>query len=574
MRVKSLTTRKQSLTILASALIVAAVVVWVAAQGWLAKDGAAVHLLVEQPLLLLFVLLALGTIVGMIKFFGVSIGAAAVLFTAIAFSAYNAELAVPKVVGDLGLCLFAYCIGVTAGASFFSSLRKGIRPVVAVALTLIACAGIALGLGHLLGLTNGNIAGVFAGSLTNTPSLGAASAKLGPEHSAEATTGYAVTYLGGVVVMLLAAIRALRSARQADKGEVEPVTNMTIRVTNESLPPLEDLEHTSAGHVLFSRIKHDGVVGMATKDMVPQPHDRVLAIGSPAALHAAALAMGRQSTLPLHLERTQVDFRRVMLSKPHHFGRTVWELDLGEKFGATATRVRRADQDLLAEDDLVLQPGDRIRVAAPREKMGEVAKYLGDSEHGASDINPLGFATGLAVGLLLGAWAIPLPGGGQFELGVAAGPLIVGLILGRVGRTGSVVWALPHQSSETISHLGMLLFLAFAGGRAGAGFLPALRDQGPKLLLVGLVVTVFEAVVLLTVARWLDGKSGSRQASPRLAGPRLAGMLSGAQTQPAILAYANGRTNHDQRVSLGYALVYPVAMVTKILLAQLLAGGL
>ncbi len=567
MSVKSLVSSKSSLTVVAGGLVLTGLGVWGLVHGWFTKEGAGVHLLINQPLLLLFVLLAVGTIVGMIRFFSVSIGAAAVLFTAIAFSAYNANMAVPKVVGDLGLALFAYCIGVTAGASFFASLRKGIRPVIAVAVTLVGCAGIALGLGKLLDLSQGTIAGVFAGAVTNTPAMGAAATKLGAEHGAEVTTGYAVTYLGGVVIMLLTAIMALRSSRQADAGETEKLTNMTIRVTNENLPPLCELEHTAHGRVLFSRIKHDGVVGMAQREMVPQPHDRVLAIGKPSALRAAAQAMGRESTLPLHLERTAVDYRRIMLSRPQHFGRMVWELDLGEKFGATATRVRRADQDMLAEEDLVLQPGDRIRVAAPREKMGEVAKYLGDSEHGASDINPLGFATGLAVGLLLGAWKIPLPVGEPFELGMAAGPLLVGLVLGRVGRTGRVVWALPHQSSQTISHLGMLLFLAYAGGRAGAGFLPALRDQGPKLLLVGAVVTAFEALVLMGVARWLDNKS-----VPRLAGPRLAGMLAGSQTQPAILAYANDRTSHDQRVALGYALVYPIAMVTKILLAQFLAG--
>ncbi|HYO85060.1 MAG TPA: hypothetical protein VES01_01160 [Dermatophilaceae bacterium] len=134
----------------------------------------------------------------------------------------------------------------------------------------------------------------------------------------------------------------------------------------------------------------------------------------------------------------------------------------------------------------------------------------------------------------------------RVSIGAAAGPLLVGLVLGRLGRTGPVVWSLPHQSSEAMSHLGLLIFLAYAGGRAGSAFVDTIRSPlGIKVFLVGAAITAVHAAGLLLVARWLDGMSG----------PRLAGMIAGSQTQPAVLAYANHRTTYDQRVALGYPLV-------------------
>lgn len=521
------------------------------------------ELLIGKPVILLFVLLAIGTAIGYVRIRRVSIGAAAVLFTALAFSASNQKLALPEVIGTFGLALFAYCVGVTAGASFFASLKKGLQPLLMVTGVLVGLGALAYFGGRLLGLDAGTSVGVFAGATTNTPALAAAVERL--HGSAAPTVGYSISYLCGVVLMLVAVMKALKLKPKDQQEDASPenVTNVTIRVTHEDLPPLGELEETRHGHVLFSRVEREGDVHVASENEVPQPGDRVVAIGSPQAIQDVVEAVGRPSANPLHLERTGVDYRRIMLSSRALFGRTVAELELGEKFGAAATRVRRVDQDLLAEDSLVLQEGDRIRVAAPRDQMGAVATYLGDSEHAASDINPLGFATGLAIGLLLGALPIPVPGLGHLELGSAAGPLLAGLILGRVGRTGPIVWSLPHQASETMNHLGLLIFLAYAGGRAGSAFVDAVRSPlGIKVFLLGGVITALHGAAILVLSRRLSAMSG----------PRLAGMMAGAQTQPAVLAYANDKTNFDQRVALGYALIYPLAMVTKILIAQIMAS--
>jgi putative transport protein len=272
--------------------------------------------------------------------------------------------------------------------------------------------------------------------------------------------------------------------------------------------------------------------------------------------------LGHVSSVALVLDRSRMDFRRMAVSSHEVAGRALGDLDLPGRFAATPTRVRRGDVDLLATDDLVLALGDRVRVVAPRERLPEVAAYLGDSERGASDINPVGLFLGLGIGLLLGLVVVPLPAGLEISLGIAAGPLLVGLVLGRVQRTGPVLWSLPHSVSSTLAQFGMLAFLAYAGSNSGAALAHALAtDIGPRLLLAGAVVTVLTAAALL-VSRRFSGAYGAT----------LAGVVSGAQTQPAVLAYSNDVTGADPRVNLGYALVYPVAMIVKVILAPLLGG--
>jgi putative transport protein len=206
--------------------------------------------------------------------------------------------------------------------------------------------------------------------------------------------------------------------------------------------------------------------------------------------------------------------------------------------------------------------GDRLRVTAPVARMRQVSSYLGDSERGLSDINPIGFALGLALGVGLGLIHLPFPGGG-FSLGAAAGTLLVGLVFGRLVRIGPVVVSMGHSAASTLSNFGMLTFLAYAGSRAGEKFVASVTsDIGWKALLLGAVITTLAAAVV-TWAGLVLLRTNSRQ---------VAGMLAGANTQPAVLAFANERTGFDVRVGLGYALVYPAAMIAKILLAQILAG--
>jgi putative transport protein len=342
---------------------------------------------------------------------------------------------------------------------------------------------------------------------------------------------------------------------------------MTVRVEAPGLPALGTLAEQYENRLVFSRIMrndspgHPGDVDLATDDAVPVPGDILTVIGDPETLARFTEQVGHPSSVALTLDRSQVDYRRIAVSNPRVAGQPLGSLHLRRRFGAVATRVRRGDVDLLATDDLALQVGDRVRVVAPRSRMTDVAAFLGDSERGAAAYSITSLALGLAFGVLLGELQFPLPGGGYFALGLAGGPLLVGLLVGRLGRSGPVLWTLPHSVAATLSQLGMMLFLAYAGSNAGSALADALvTPTGPRLLAVGALVTMTTAVTVVVAGRWLAG----------LYGPRMGGILAGTQTQPAVLAYANETTMDDPRVNLGYALVYPAAMIAKVILAPLI----
>ena len=531
---------------------------------------SAADLLAANPLVLLSLLLAVGSMIGAITLGRFSLGPAAVLFLALALSAADERLKIPIVVGQLGLALFAYCIGVSAGPSFFSAVRTGGRVLSTVVGLLVVAAGVTLVMGKLLGLSGPILSGVYAGSLTNTPALAASSSLW---KSQQPVVGYSVTYLGGVLGMLLAAGIAARLRRPADARR-EPtkapseLARATVRVDADDLPDLAALAARYDDRVVFSRLMvgdepgHPGTIDLPSPDTEPHPGDIITVVGDKATVARVVADLGHPSTVTLVLDRSHLDFRRMAVSSHEVAGRALGDLDLPGRFTATATRVRRGDVDLLATDDLVLTLGDRVRVVAPRERLKEVATFLGDSERGASDINPIGLFVGLGLGLLLGLVVLPLPGGQTLSLGVAGGPLLVGLVLGRLQRSGPVLWSLPHSVSATLSQFGMLAFLAYAGSTSGAALAKALAsDIGPRLLVAGLVVTAFTAAGLL-LSRRFTGAYGAA----------LAGVVAGTQTQPAVLAYSNDITKADPRVNLGYALVYPVAMITKVILAPLLGG--
>ena len=538
------------------------------------------NLAADNPLLLLFTLVALGSMLGAVHWRGFSLGPAAVLFVALASSAYDERLKLPVTVGQLGLALFAYTIGVAAGPSFFGTLRSGGRALILAVGLLVMAALVTIGVGHLLGLRGPVLSGVYAGSLTNTPALAASLEQL---KSSAPTVGYSVTYLFGVLGMLVAAGLSLRTRVRPDRSaapqdpdatapsdradELPHLEQRTVRVDVEGLPSLAALEEQYENKVVFSRVMRGdvpgrpGTVDVASDDVTPVVGDILSVVGDSGVLERVALDLGHPSSVPLAMDRSQLDSRRITLSKRAVAGRSLEQLKLPRRFGVTATRVRRGDVDLLATDDLVLQLGDRVRVVARRDQMERVAAFLGDSERGASDLNPVGLALGLGLGLLVGLLTVPMPRGGSFSLGVAGGPLLVGLVLGRLQRSGRVLWTIPYQASTAVNQLGMLLFLAYAGSNAGHALAKALgTDQGPRLLALGVVVTGLTATVMLLAGPRLAG----------VAGPRLSGQLAALQTQPAVLGYANERSGGDPRVNLGYALVYPVAMIVKVVLAPIL----
>lgn len=516
--------------------------------------------LAANPVLLLFLLIGLGAALGRIRVAGVSLGAIAVLFAAMGLTAWGVSLGVvlevPASVGDAGLVLFAFCIGIVSGPGFFNALKSSYPLMLVVTGILIVGAAVAFVMGTLLGIPPVTIAGTFAGAVTNTPALAATGG------SPDATVGYASTYIFGVIGAMLATGLALRH-RGSDTDAPDRIVQKAVRVDRPGSGTAGDVAQRHGGRVMFSRLRPKGGGSMETVgDETELPEGAVVnVVGAHDAVDAVAAELGHTSTIDIVGDRVHLDFRRVILSNTKLAGRTIGSLGLRERFGATIARVRRGDVEFVGTGDFVLQEGDRLRVVGPRGAMAELTAYLGDSERGMADINPVALGLGIAVGMGIGAIQIPLPGGAQFGLGAAAGVLIVGLIMGRVGRIGPVVTSLPNTAANVLAELGLMIFLVFAGTKAGSLIISAIvSGEVLRLLAIGVVVTSIVMFGTYLVVRHVF----------HLGGTRLSGLIGGTQTNPAILSFANVRTDYDVRVALGYSLVFPAAMVVKILLAQVL----
>ncbi len=522
--------------------------------------------LAEQPVLYLFLLIGFGTAFGRIKCKGLSLGVAAVLFLAIILSAwaqaYGVELRVTAQIGTLGLALFAFAIGINSGASFFHNLKSAIGPILLMLVVFCLSAGIGYGVGKALGMETVLIAGTYAGAVTNTPALSAASEASGDLGTA--TVGYAIAYIFGVVGVLIASAMAV-AYRKTDTDQPSSVVNRTIYVEREDHPLLGEIADQVGGHISFSRLrrKNEEQVFRPTLSDIVGPGDLITVVGAEEMIEQVADELGRTSSVSLIHDRSQLDSRDMTVSNPKIAGYKLSDLTMAKSFQATVSRVRRGDIDMIADPNLVLQPGDRVRVVAPVNRMKEIRKFFGDSARGLSDINPVALGLGMMVGILIGELSIPLPGGSGFAIGSAAGTLLVGLIFGRIGRIGPIVTTLPNSACQVLSELGLLVFLAQAGANAGGQITEAFTSGSWwKIFLLGVVMTSIVALGIYASMRWIV----------EMGGTRLSGLLGGAQTQPAVLAFANARTNSDPRVALGYAMVYPVAMVAKILIAQVLGG--
>ncbi len=515
-------------------------------------------LLAEQPLLFLTLMIGVGVAAGRVGIRGIRLGPAAVLFATMIVTAWASALDVaieiPQIVGDLGLVLFAFTTGLMAGPGFFAALRHAWQLVLGVTALICVAALVTQLVGGGFGLSGDAIAGTFAGAVTNTPALAAAGG------SAEATVGYATAYVFGVLIMLAVIAVAFRHGN-ADPDTPTDVIDVTVRVECPDVT-VDELRSRHGDRVTFSRVARQPAAppGHVRDDDTLHTGDLVTVVGPADDVEELAAEIGTRADRDLTADRSTLDFRRITISHPRLAGLRVRDLEL-DRFDGHVTRVRRGDVDMVATSDTVVTLGDRVRVVAPPGQLAPIARALGDSSRGLTDLNGAALGFGAAAGLALGIVEIPVPGLGTLSIGAAAGTLIAGLILGRVGRVGRVVTTMPLTAAQVVSEIGLLLFLAYAGNRAGSVILDALTGGTIVDMIVTAIVTAAVlAFGMYVLSRWVL----------RVGRIRLAGVLAGTQTNPAHLAFANARSGQDPRIALGYALVYPAAMVAKILAAQVL----
>ncbi|MCP2502010.1 MAG: transporter [Deltaproteobacteria bacterium] len=538
-------------------------------------------ILINNPLLLFFVVAAIGYPLGRIRIRGSSLGVAAVLFVGLAIGSIHPDLKLPEIVYMLGLATFVYTIGLASGPAFVASLqREGMRNNLLVIGMLVFATILTLIAQRMLHLKATVAVGLFAGSLTSTPALAGVLETIKQIQTgvgidqllAEPVMGYSVTYPMGVMggILAISLLQKLWKVNYADEARNlnipgaagEALRRATIRVSWDGAEreTITELSRREKWDVVFGRVKR------GDSFLLPGPRGRlrlgdlVAVVGTESELERVAAVLGERCEEEIGLERSEYEYRRIFVSNPRVAGRQLGSLTLYERFGATVTRVRRGDDDFLPHDNMVLQPGDRVRVVARRDRMADVTSFFGDSYRAVSEVDILSFSLGLALGLLLGIVPIPLPGGITLKLGFAGGPLIVALILGTVERSGNLVWSLPYSVNMTLRQTGLVMLLAGIGTRAGYGFVSTFATEGGfSIFAAGAAITFLTALATLWVGHRLM----------KIPMNLLIGMVGGGQTQPAVLAYTLEQTGNDLP-NIGYASVYPVATIGKILLAQVL----
>lgn len=538
-----------------------------------------VQILVENQLLALIVIMGIGLALGQIRVFGFKLGVAAVLFVGLGLATVEPNIQIPPLIYIVGLALFVYTIGLESGPEFFASLRsRGIRHNLFGIAVLAIVAAEAFVLVLLFPVDNVEGVGTFTGALTNTPAMAAvvdalpnlfadpAELKLKAEMP---VIGYSLAYPIGVIgviasIGIMSKVFRVDHDREAlDAGVAAlPLHTRRVEVTEADLPPVDEIPAKLGMDVNISRIEHKGHLYVPAAGDTLTVGDIVSIVGTEDLIEKAAGRIGE--LLPGDpTDDGRLDFRRIFVSSDDVCGVPLHELH-AKMNGMIITRVRRGDLDMVASPEMRLEPGDRVRVVAMPDRIGEATKFFGDSYKKLSDVNLLPMILGLLLGILVGMIPIPVPGGVSLQLGSAGGPLVVALILGAIGRTGPIVWPISYSANLAFRQMGLALFLAGIGTTAGAGFKDALGDPS-SLTVLGLAAIIALSSAMLTL---IIGHKVLK-----IPFGQTAGILAGLQTHPAVLTYVNDQAKNELP-AMGYTTVYPMAMIVKIILAQILIVSL
>lgn len=538
-----------------------------------------VQAFIENPVLLLFVVTAVGYWVGSIRVRGSNLGVAAVLFVGLGFGGLSPDLHIPDIIVALGLAIFVYTVGLTSGPSFFATFRqRGSKDFIFVFAMLTLSAGIAYGLHFLFDLEASATSGLYAGSTTNTPALAGLLDAISNSKLAEnekggmrqlAVIGYSLSYPMGVLGVMFAIFLMKKWLKVDFRKEEEQlkkeypvkqnISNVTVEIKNPEMVdiPIRDLKRTYRWPVVFGRIQSGEEVTLTTWDTRFKVGDKVAIVGDLDDLNNLAAQLGNICEEHLSYDRSDYEIKRIFVSNPNIVGERLVTLNIQEKFAAIITRIRRGDMDLLANANTVLELGDQVRFVARRRDIPKISKLFGDSYEALSKIDLLSFGLGMAFGLLLGMITFQLPGGVEFKLGYAGGPLIVALTLGALRRTGPIVWTLPFSANLTLRQIGLILMLASIGVNSGHTFVGTIaQGEGGIIFLAGTIISFFTAVATLFIGYKLL----------KIPFSLLMGMVSG---QPAILDYALDQSKNQLPI-IGYTLMLPVALITKIIYVQFL----
>ena len=537
---------------------------------------------IAHIVLLYSFVIAVGVLLGKIKFFGVSLGVTFVLFTGIVCGHFGltGNTQILTFLQDFGLILFVFCIGLQVGPSFFSSFKKG-----GIAMNLVAMGIVALNIAVAVALyygLNGRIelpmmVGILCGAVTNTPGLGAANEALSQlnYNGPQIAMGYACAYPLGVLG-IIGSIIAIRYICQINlKKEEEDIAKeeaanphltprmMHLEVHNEALAgkTLLQVRDFMGRDFVCSRILQNGHVSIPNRDTVFHLGDQLFVVCAEDDAEAIIAFIGPKIEVDWEKQDTPMVSRRILITQPQMNGKQLGEFHFSSMYGVNVTRVNRSGMDIFASRNLTLQVGDRVMVVGPQDAVERVANLMGNSLKRLDHPNIVTIFVGIFLGIFFGSLPIAFPGiPTPVKLGLAGGPLIVSILIGRFGYKLKLVTYTTMSANLMLREIGIALFLASVGIKAGANFVNTVVD-GDGLLYVGcgFLITVIPLLIMGAVARW----------HYKMNYFMLMGLIAGSNTDPPALAYSN-QTAGNNAPAVGYSTVYPVSMFLRILTAQLL----
>lgn len=529
-----------------------------------------------------------GLFIGNVKFRGIGLGIGGVLFGGIIVGHFVSQAGMTlssdmlHVIQEFGLILFVYTIGIQVGPGFFASLRVSGLRLNLFAVLIVIIGGLVTAILHkLFDIPLPVVLGIFSGAVTNTPALGAGQQilrDLGTPMAMVDQMGmsYAMAYPFGIcgilfTMWMLRVIFRVNVETEAQQHESTRtnggalIRTINIRVENPNLHNLaiKDVPILNGDKVICSRLKREETLKVPSPETVIQLGDLLHLVGQPADLHNAQLVIGQEVDTSLSTKGTDLRVARVVVTNENVLGKRIRDLHFKERYDVVISRLNRAGVELVASGDISLQFGDILNLVGRPSAIDAVANVLGNAQQKLQQVQMLPVFIGIGLGVLLGSIPVFVPGfPAALKLGLAGGPLIMALILGRIGSIGKLYWFMPPSANLALRELGIVLFLSVVGLKSGGDFVNTLvNGEGLSWIGYGALITAVPLITVGILARMLA----------KMNYLTMCGMLAGSMTDPPALAFANNLHPTSGAAALSYATVYPLVMFLRIITPQLLA---
>lgn len=529
-----------------------------------------------------------GLFIGNVKFRGIGLGIGGVLFGGIIVGHFVSQAGMTlssdmlHVIQEFGLILFVYTIGIQVGPGFFASLRVSGLRLNLFAVLIVIIGGLVTAILHkLFDIPLPVVLGIFSGAVTNTPALGAGQQILRDlgtpmEMVDQMGMSYAMAYPFGIcgilftmwMLRVIFRVNVETEAQQHESSRTNGgalIRTINIRVENPNLHDLaiKDVPILNGDKIICSRLKREETLKVPSPDTIIQLGDLLHLVGQPADLHNAQLVIGQEVDTSLSTKGTDLRVERVVVTNENVLGKRIRDLHFKERYDVVISRLNRAGVELVASGDISLQFGDILNLVGRPSAIDVVANVLGNAQQKLQQVQMLPVFIGIGLGVLLGSIPVFVPGfPAALKLGLAGGPLIMALILGRIGSIGKLYWFMPPSANLALRELGIVLFLSVVGLKSGGDFVNTLvNGEGLSWIGYGALITAVPLITVGILARMLA----------KMNYLTMCGMLAGSMTDPPALAFANNLHPTSGAAALSYATVYPLVMFLRIITPQLLA---